>query len=350
MEKQDLTKRKKAKKEPEDTESLQQKAKKLRNPTVKKCFCCCCGKDTKAFSEFPKSNSKLYAENMSRASICLHCLNALYFIIQHDMGYSDYHDTINHICMLYDFYYNESVADMAVKEARDNYIMSKYVTKSGLNPHTGKTYSDTIKERIIKSEEIFKQNAEEKKIENSYVKIDPKDAAFWGDGFADYQYKFLNKRYKEWTTDHACDTKAQRSILQNLCFVELKIQDEMKKDGDTSKLTRQFNDLLNSGNLQPRQSKDESINEQITFGTLINKWENDRPIPEPLPEFKDVDNIIYYVSVWFLGHLCKMIGVRNKWSKLYEEELEKYTVNKPEYEDEEDDEKKFEDLFGNTNE
>jgi len=63
-----------------------------------------------------------------------------------------------------------------------------------------------------------------------------------------------------------------------------------------------------------------------TLGTWIKKFENEKPIPEPDPEFQDVDGIKKYIRVWFLGHFCKMLGINNVYAKEYEEELRKYSV------------------------
>ncbi len=39
-----------------------------------------------------------------------------------------------------------------------------------------------------------------------------------------------------------------------------------------------------------------------------------------------------------MGHLCKMMGIKgNKYTRLYEETIAKYTVEKPEYDGEDDD-------------
>lgn len=97
-----------------------------------------------------------------------------------------------------------------------------------------------------------------------------------------------------------------------------------------------FQDLLGTANLKPSQNSDNSMVEQNTFGTLIKKWENTRPISEPLPEWQDVDGIRKYITVYFLGHFCKMLGIRNKYSAAYEEEMAKYRVEMPEYEGDDD--------------
>ena len=83
-----------------------------------------------------------------------------------------------------------------------------------------------------------------------------------------------------------------------------------------------------------------------TFGTLIDKWENTRPIPKIDPELEDVDKIGLYLDVFFKGHLAKMMGMKNGLSRLYDKFIKKYTVTKPEYEDEDDSEALFDAIFG----
>ena len=62
-------------------------------------------------------------------------------------------------------------------------------------------------------------------------------------------------------------------------------------------------------------------------------FENEEPIPEPLPEWKDVDKIVRLFTIYFLGHLCKMLNIRNRYSEMYEQEMQKYRVSLEEIED-----------------
>ena len=57
------------------------------------------------------------------------------------------------------------------------------------------------------------------------------------------------------------------------------------------------------------------------------------------------DGIVRYISTWFLGHLCKMLHIKNSYSRMYEDAIEKLRVDRPEL-DEEDDEDLFNDIFG----
>ena len=45
--------------------------------------------------------------------------------------------------------------------------------------------------------------------------------------------------------------------------------------------------------------------------------------------FKDVDGIKRFVDVYFKGHLAKAFGLKNGYSNLYDEEIDKYRVEKP---------------------
>lgn len=74
--------------------------------------------------------------------------------------------------------------------------------------------------------------------------------------------------------------------------------------------------------------------------------EEEKPIPEPDEDFKDVDKVGLYVDVFFKGHLSKMMGLKNAFSSLYEKFMAKYTVKKPEYEEDTDSEALFDQIFG----
>ena len=43
-------------------------------------------------------------------------------------------------------------------------------------------------------------------------------------------------------------------------------------------------------------------------------FENEDPIPEVNPEWKDVDGIVKLFNIYFLGHLSKMLGIKNRYS------------------------------------
>ena len=66
---------------------------------------------------------------------------------------------------------------------------------------------------------------------------------------------------------------------------------------------------------------------------MIKKWETEKPISKPEPEWEDVDNVKKYIDTFFLGHLAKLVHLENDNSAAYEKEMGEYTVKPPQYED-----------------
>ena len=98
--------------------------------------------------------------------------------------------------------------------------------------------------------------------------------------------------------------------------------------------------------MAPRQTKGDAISDTQTMGTLIQKWEETRPLPEIDPELQDVDKIGLYIDAFFRGHAAKMLGLKNKFSAIYERVMSKYTVKKPTYDEDSDSDELFERIFG----
>ena len=91
--------------------------------------------------------------------------------------------------------------------------------------------------------------------------------------------------------------------------------------------------LLDSQGVTPKKTNTDILGERETFGTLIKKLENERPVSEPLPEWTDVNGIKKYIDTWFLGHLCNLVDIHSDVEELYLAEKEKYTVTPPESEE-----------------
>lgn len=202
----------------------------------------------------------------------------------------------------------------------------------------GKTYADSEFEpgTILEEEEEINENS---RILKSAKKR-------FGNGYNSSELIFLENEYQDWTRRYQCENKAQELLFKRVCFKELDIDKAQKEGKDTKELDKTLQELLGSLNLKPSQNNSNALTEAKTFGQLIEKWENEKPIPEPDEEFKDVDRIGLYIDVFFKGHLSKMMGLKNGFSSLYEKFMRKYTVNKPEYDEDSDSEILFEQIFG----
>lgn len=169
----------------------------------------------------------------------------------------------------------------------------------------------------------------------------------FGTGLTNEDYLYLQDQYDDWCARTQVDSKSQQTYVCRICSKLLDIRRAEKRGDDTSKLDDSLNKLMEAASLQPRQNVSNAATDSLTFGQLIERWEMEKPIPEPSEEFKDCDNIGHYIRVWFTGWLSKALGLKaNVFTKEYEEEIAKYTVTKPEYAEEENSEDIYNRLFG----
>lgn len=311
--------------------------------TDKKYKCTCCGAswDTQK-THFSVSKSILFQSNNGYIGLCNTCRDNYYYQLI-DLFSGNEEKAIQYMCVQFGWFFHEFPLRDSRQVSVDRSRISHYLAKKNLPQATqyGRTDIDTLKYNFeSKSTEVIETLDDVKDSKKAKLKT----VKFFGIGFDDDDYPFLEDEYLDWTTRHECSTKAQEEIFKQICFAQLDILKAKKAKQSTKDLTKTLQDLLSTANLQPKQTKDNTLAEQNTFGTLIRKWENEEPIPEPDDEWKDVDGIVKYITVYFLGHLCKMMGIKNSYSRMYEKEMSQYKVDKPEYED--DEEALFEAVFG----
>ena len=306
-------------------------------------YCTSCGKGHgKLKGNFRPSQSPFF-QGLGYIPICNKCLD--YYEKEYTIRLGCNDEAIRRLALHLDLYLDESLLAASRRVNISSSRIAGYISKANLMQYKGKTYDTYLDERVghynmkvVSADELEKHEQV----------VSQKAVEFWGAGFMPDDYAFLGSKYDDWTSRHECKTKVQESVFQKICLMELQILKAAQKGDKMDGLIKSFNDLLGTANIKPVQNRDNALADQNTFGTLIQKWENEEPIPEPDPEWEDVDGIRKYVSTWFLGHLCKMLGIRNSYSQMYDEEIGKYTVEKPEYE--EDMEMSFDDLFGNVGE
>ena len=182
-------------------------------------------------------------------------------------------------------------------------------------------------------------DSQEKKPRKEIYKI-------FGSGFSNEDYLYLQDQYDDWRARTQVDSKSQETYIIRICFKLLDIWKAQRSGKDTKDLDRSLNDLMAAANLQPKQNVANAATDALTFGQLIEKWENEKPIPEPAPEFKDVDGIGKYIRVWFAGHLARALGLDNGYAREYDEYVQKYKVSRPEAQEEGHSNDIYNKLFG----
>lgn len=306
---------------------------------------------------FPSSQSPLFAKNNGFLPICGNCLDTLF---------SKYRDTLGsesaaakRVCMKMDIYWNERLFESTVKSInKENYssLIRCYINKTNLIRFAGKTYDDTLIEESAvweAAKEAKEREAATGELSDSTPKLE--DVEFWGEGYSTREYDLLNKKYEQWVANHANgDEEAGElpvgtsTLYRQICTLEMQINRNMIAGKPTESAINQLNNLIGSVNARPNQTSGDGVGgtfDSMPFGMGIRIFENTKPIPKPLPQLEDVDGIVRYISIWFLGHLCKMLHIKNCYCKMYEEEIERLRVSKPELEGE-DDETVFNNIFG----
>lgn len=317
--------------------------------TKEKYTCFYCGKEY-VNTNFYNSNSEFYS-NISKIPYCKQCIEKFYQ--QYFEKYTNEgcltpeKKAVQRLCMIFDIYYRDDVFVSSMNKIKG----------SNMNISPMGQYMKTIQlQQYNRNKESYENTIYEAEQENfamasisdlsSEITVDQKTIDFFGSGFTDEDYKYLKKEYDDWTARHECNTKAQEEVFKRICFKQLEILKATRRGEDTKHLDATFRDLLDTAKLQPKQTSGDTTADNQTFGTLIDKWENERPLPEIDEELKDIDKIGVYVDVFFKGHLSKMMGLKNGLSNLYTKFIKKYTVTKPEYSDEENSEVLFDAIFG----
>lgn len=172
----------------------------------------------------------------------------------------------------------------------------------------------------------------------------------FGSGYSDEDLMFLENEYQDWITRYECNTKAQETIFERLAFKKWEINKATKSNQSTKDLDKTYTELLSSINILPRQNSANGIMNSLSFGQMIEQWEEHDPVFEPEPEFADCDGIGKYLRVWFKGHLARALGLDNGYSREYDEYIKQYTVTKPEYNEDGTSEDIYQTLFGSEGE
>ena len=251
-------------------------------------------------------------------------------------------DSVRQMCRKLDLYWNSKIFDNVESTSATRSMITNYLSKINGVKYAGKCYDDTLREERCLWKGTSNTVNEPLKIseDESLAKVDPELIAFWGTGFEPNFYVELDQRYTEWTGGNIIPDVGKRNLYKQICLLEAIISKDAAAGKSVDKNMNSLNALYGSANVKPQQKKKDEADaglDATPFGGWVRKWEEERPLPEPDPELQDGSKIIKYVLTWFAGHIGKLLGIKNLRSTLYEKEMEKYRVNMPEYEGDDDD-------------
>ena len=320
-------------------------------------ICSKCGADySRQKGYFPVSYAILH-KGVGHTHVCKKCIDELY------NGYlsqcNNTPDAVRQVCRKLDLYWSENVYRQVERKATTRSMMTQYISKINTVTYAGKSYDDTLSEEgtlwnFGKNTEIVSEVIDDDSmIFNDTTEEDivvPADVmAFWGPGYEPSKYIELEQRRSYWMSRFPDGIEfdiGTEAIIRQICSLELDINRDRQAGRSIDKNVNTLNTLLGSACLKPAQKKNEDADAALAntpLGVCLYRYENKRPLPEIDDNLKDVIGTKKYIFTW-MGHLCKMLGIKNGYTKLYEDEINRLRVEKPEY-DEEDDETLLNDFF-----
>lgn len=288
-------------------------------------ICLCCG-TKKSDKHFYLSKSFLN-KAFQQLPWCKDCVDLEYENLLKRCNYN-VDRAIYYLCMKLDIPFSYSALEAAKKqsESKGTPLNRVYIQKINsfreVNGY-GDVFLDGEQLSINTAKSINEEQLEYLKED---IEVTPELIRKWGN-LPKEDIIFLEEQYIEWCTRYDVSTKSMEILVQEICYQQLNIKKKRERGESVSKELKDLQDLMNSAALKPVQESAAMGADVNTLGMWIKKFENEKPIPEPDPEFKDVDGISKYIRVWFLGHLCRMLGIENEYAREYEEELMKYTVD-----------------------
>ena len=308
---------------------------KLKPPSnaLKTYYCCMCGNDyPKQKGNFPSGGkSLLWKGNNGYVPFCRSCTEILMQSMTSFYSGNEEH-ALRHLCAIFDWCYNDTASAMtlATEAHASSSRVGLYPSKMSTRPSAlhGETFLDTIREEIEERDSLTGIVLVPDEDESDFV-VTREMIRTWGKGFTPDQYQFLEEEYTEWVTKNVCKTKSQEELFRNIALAQLDVRIARQNGGKVTDALKALQDLMNSANILPKQNSDNILADTQTFGTLLKKFEETAPIPEPDERWKDVDGIRRYMNTWFRGGLAKALKIDNENTALYDEaidEMQRFTV------------------------
>lgn len=325
-------------------------------PSNQKFICCRCGTAYgRQKGYFPVSHSPMY-RGSGYLPICNDCIETVYE--QYRSKLADDREAMRRICMKLDLYWNDHIYEMVERTVGVNSRIRNYIGKTNLIKYIDKTFDDTLLEEAVQNTEqhsdsfMFNDTTLSNALSNDEYdlsSIEQSVIEFWGVGYSPDFYTELERRYNDWTDGTPVSDPSERALYRQICLLETTIARDSAKGKAIDKNVNALNSLLGSMNLKPAQRKDEADTEldRMPLGVGIQTWEFQRPLPDTPDELKDRSHIVKEITTWFLGHACKMVGLKNSYCKMYETAMDELRVKRPEFADEDDD-TMLSDIFDNN--
>lgn len=293
---------------------------------------------------FPVSYSYLY-KGTGYLPYCKDCVDGMFAAYLQEC--KDSKVAVRQMCRKLDLYWSEKVYEAVEKQNSTRSMMTSYITKINAVKLASKSYDDTLREEGV----LWLEPKAYANMETVITGVDISDEAlnvsddivlFWGPGYTPSMYMELENRRKYWMSKYPQEAELDigtEALIRQICSLEIDINKARMEGKPIDKYVNSLNTVLGSANLKPTQKKEDADAEleKMPLGVGIHKWEYSRPLPPTPKEKRDINQVIKNITTWYLGHACKMVGIRNSYCKMYEDAMAELRVENPDHAEEDDD-------------
>lgn len=253
---------------------------------------------------------------------------------------------VRQMCRKLDLYWNERLYESVEKQNTPRSIMTNYIVKINAPKYANKSYDDTLREESalwLEPSQYANAQPGEDVVEHidEHIDVPEEVIVFWGPGYTPSMYIELEQRRKYWMSKYPEDVELDigtEALIRQICSLELDINRDRAAGKSADKNINTLNTLLGSASLKPAQKKMDDYESSLAgtpLGVWLYRYENKRPLPEVDKDLQDVNGVKKYIFTW-MGHLCKMMNIKNGYTKMYEEEVNRLRVERPEYDGDDD--------------
>lgn len=308
--------------------------------------CARCGKKyPKVAGYFPASYQDLH-KGIGHVPICKQCITIMYekYLDETD---NDEMASTRQMCRKLDLFWSEDVFNtVKPKNIGTSRLITAYISRLCGNAYVGKSYDDTLLiEGALWGNKQSERHDDEPAVDddlnddNDLSDIPDETIDFWGKGYSASTYRYLDQKRNEWLSqypDGYKPTPTEESTIRQLSLLDLDIDRERSEGKPVDKLLSSYTNLIGLLNFKPSQQKNDN-NDNALNNTPMGVWAYRYEHSKPIPNKYEPSKLLKYMFVW-MGHLCRLLGIKdNKYTRLYEETIKRYTVNKPEYDGDEED-------------
>lgn len=293
---------------------------------------------------FPVSYSYLY-KGTGYLPYCKDCVDGMFAAYLQEC--KDSKVAVRQMCRKLDLYWSEKVYEAVEKQNSTRSMMTSYITKINAVKLASKSYDDTLREEgalWLEPKAYAKMETVITGVDISDEKLNVSDdiVLFWGPGYTPSMYMELENRRKYWMSKYPQGAELDigtEALIRQICSLEIDINKARMEGKPIDKYVNSLNTVLGSANLKPTQKKEDADAEleKMPLGVGIQKWEYSRPLPPTPKEKRDINQVIKNITTWYLGHACKMVGIRNSYCKMYEDAMAELRVENPDHAEEDDD-------------